>query len=378
MISPFALYFYSIYGPVLNFFSSSPYLSWSTEFFLPHLTFPNDPIILAVSYLQIMLPIGLILFFLAAIPLYYVRFTGKGVIKKNFYAKIRHPQYLALAISGFGLLLYWPRFIILIMYITMLFVYYLLARNEEWRMKQEAPGIYEAYMKDTAMFFPGEPGGKIYRFLFGWIRPKWLGIAVTYCFVTVCAVGMTLGIRTYTIKQLPIVEVDSMTLLPIFSRPSAEVSKLYEKIITSEKLKPFLQEDMGANLAYILPGDFFLTAILTDEDRRFSNNIIERFPEVLEWHQHKFKGGLKKFFIIFYNFIRTLGSKETDYHIERFIFMQVSNKEGIVVPHQDIFKLGMKRKPVLLVDVDAEDQNIVSVIIPSGKNKWGTMPMPSF
>lgn len=378
MISPFALYFYSIYGPVLEFFSSSPYLSWTTEFFLPHMTFPNDPVILAVSYLQILLVIGLGLFFSAAIPLYYGRFTGKGVVRMSFYAKIRHPQYLFLAISGFGLLLYWPRFIILIMYVTMLFVYYLLARNEEWRMKQEAPGSYEAYMNSTPMFIPGEPGGKIYRLLFGWIQPKWLGIPAAYCLTLVCCVGLAMGIRTYTVKQLPTVVVNSITVLPVFPRPPAEVLELYEKVASSDKVKPFLQGDMGANLAYIFPGDFFLTAIVTDEDRRFSDDIIERFPEVLEWHQHKFKGGMGKFFKIFYNFVRTLGSVETDYHVERLVFVQVSDDRGSLAPPQDIFNLGMKRKPVLLVDVDADDHRIVSIIITSGKHKWGAMPMPSF
>ena len=123
MISPFALYFYSVYGPLLELFSNSPYLSWTTEFFLPHMVFVDDPLILAISYLQLLMIIGLILFFSAAIPLYYGRFTGKGVVQISFYSKIRHPQYLFLAISGFGLLLYWPRFIILFMYVTMLFVY---------------------------------------------------------------------------------------------------------------------------------------------------------------------------------------------------------------------------------------------------------------
>lgn len=158
MISPFALYFYSVYGPVLNLLSSHPLLSWSSEFFLPHMVFMDDPLILGLSYLQILLVIGLLLFFAAAIPLYYGRFTGKDVVKASFYGKIRHPQYLFLAISGFGLLLYWPRFIILFMYINMLFVYYLLAKNEEWRMRQEAPLAYESYMHTTPMFLPGEPG----------------------------------------------------------------------------------------------------------------------------------------------------------------------------------------------------------------------------
>ena len=378
MISPFALYFYSVYGPILKFFSSSPYLSWSTDFFLPHMTFPNNELILMFSYLQILLPVGLVLFLLAAIPLYYGRFTGKGVVQLSFYSRIRHPQYLFLAISGFGLMLYWPRFIILVMYVTMLFIYYLLARNEEWRMTREAPGKYEEYMHNTPMFIPGEPGGKVFKFLFGWIRPKWLGIFITYCLTLVCCVGLAVGIRNYTISQLPDVVVNSMTVLPVFPRPAAETRALYEKIASSPKVQPLLQKETKANLVYILPGDFFLTAIITDEDRRFSNDIIERFPEVLEWHQHKFSGGLGKFFRIFYNFVRTLGSVETDYTIERFVFMRVSDTQGKQASPGDVFRLGMKRKAVLLVDMDTDNHHIISVIIPSGKNKWGNLPMPSF
>ena len=53
MISPFALYFYSVYAPILSFLNASPLLSWSTEFFLPHMVFPDDPLINAISYLQV-------------------------------------------------------------------------------------------------------------------------------------------------------------------------------------------------------------------------------------------------------------------------------------------------------------------------------------
>ena len=140
MISPFALYFYSVYAPILNLLASSQLTSWTTEFFLPHMVFLDDPVILGISYLQVLMVIGLLLFFTAAVPLYWGRFTGKGVVTFSFYSKIRHPQYLFLALSGFGLLLYWPRFIILIFFVTMLYVYYILARNEEWRMKQEVSG----------------------------------------------------------------------------------------------------------------------------------------------------------------------------------------------------------------------------------------------
>ena len=377
MISPFALYFYSVYGPILKFFSSSPHLSWAAEFFLPHMVFLDDPLILGLSYLQVLMVIGLILFFSAAIPLYYGRFRKKGVVRFSFYSKVRHPQYLFLAISGFGLLLYWPRFMILILYVTMLFVYYLLARNEEWRMQQEAPDIYESYMKNTPMFLPGEPGGKIYRLLFGRIKPKWLGLLTVYLLAVAVSTIIAMGIRSYTVSQLPLVKAESTTLLSVFPRPDREVSKLYRKLSASPEVAADLRE-LEPNLAYIFPGDYFLTAIVTDEDRRFSDDIIERFPEVLEWHQHKFRGGIGKFFRIFYNYFRTLGSIETNYDVERVVLVRVTDSSGKLSSPEELFDLGKQRRPVMVVDLDYYDHEVLSVIRTSRRHKWGSMPMPTF
>ena len=377
MISPFALYFYSVYAPVLEFFSNTPVLRWTTEFFLPHMVFVNDPLILGISYLQILLVIGLLLFFSAAIPLYYGRFTGKGVVMIGLYSKIRHPQYLFLAISGFGLLLYWPRFIILITYISMLFVYYILARNEEWRMKMEVPEAYEEYMKGTPMFLPGEPGGRIYDIFLGRLKPKWLGILVLYVVTLLVSVLLAVGIRQYTISQLPAVEMHDMMAVPVFERDPAEIRNIYNNL-REEPLVRKAVEKSEANLVYVLPGDFFLTALVTDEDRRFSQEMIERFPEVLEWHQHKFSGGLGKFFRIFYNFFKKLGKVETDYAVERLVFVRVADFEGEPVTKKRIFEMGWERAPVLIVDIDSFTREILTIISPSGKNKWGEVPMPTF
>jgi protein-S-isoprenylcysteine O-methyltransferase Ste14 len=377
MISPFALYFYSVYGPILDFFSENPSISWTTEFFLPHMVFLDDPLIIGLSYLQVFLVIGLIMFFSAAIPLYYGRFTKKGVVQRSFYSKIRHPQYLSLAISGFGLLLYWPRFIILILYVTMLFVYYVLARNEEWRMKEESAGSYKAYMSSTPMFLPGEPGGKIYAMAFGWIKPKWLGIATLYAVTLAISITAAMGIRAYTVKHLPTVETRSLVMLSVFPRPSREVLELYSKLESSPSVQPYLKT-MKPNLAYIFPGDYFLTAIVTDEDRRFSNDMMERFPEILEWHQHKFRGGLGKFFRIFYNYISMVGSVETNYDVDRIVLVRVTDNHNDPVALKDVFKIGVRRKAVLIVDIDADSHKVITVIKASGSHKWGSMPMPTF
>jgi hypothetical protein len=380
MISPFALYFYSVYGPVLNSLAASPLTGWLPEFFLPHMVFLDDPLVLALSYLQLLLPLGLLLFLAAAVPLYYGRFTGRGVVSHSFYHRLRHPQYLFLAVSGLGLLLYWPRFIILIFYLTMLFVYYLLARNEEWRMRLENPGRYEEYMARTPdMFLPGNPGGRLYRLLLGWVRPKWLGILAAYPLALVLGIVLALGVRAHTVASLPVVAVGQVEVLPVFTRPAAEVAALYRDTLAgSAEVREFLAATPQVNLVYVMPGDFFLAALVTDKERRFSEEMLERFPEILEWHQHKFHGGLGKFFRIFYNYTRQLGRVETDYEVERLLFVAVSDGAGTPVGADRLFALGTHRRPVLLVDVDAHGHQVLTVVKTSGRNKWGGMPMPTF
>lgn len=378
MISPFALYFYSVYGPVLNALSANSLTSWSTEFFLPHMVFFSDPLITALSYLQVLMIAGLLLFFSAAIPLYYGRFTGKGVVTMTFYSKIRHPQYLFLAISGFGLMLYWPRFIVLVMYITMLYVYYFLARNEEWRMRNEHPEAYERYMASTPMFFPGEPGGKLFKTLFGCVRPKWLGLLSAYGLSLLVALMLAMGLRHYTISKLPMAFAsDGRPLISVLPRPSAEMEEVYQAALRSAEVRETMTSQR-VNAVYLLPGDFFLNALLTAEDRRFSDHMIERFPEILEWHQHKFSGGLGRFFRIFYNFVSTWGTLETNYEIERLIFVRVDDSTGNAVSAAQIFDIGLKRRPVMLVDLDATSHEVITVTATTGKNKWGKVPMPIF
>ncbi|MBI3016151.1 MAG: hypothetical protein HYY65_14065, partial [Candidatus Tectomicrobia bacterium] len=157
MITPFTVYFYSLYAPVLNRLEASPWTSWLTAFFLPHITASDNGLLTLLAYLgPILFALGLLLFFVCAAQVYSAKLFRRGVVTKGLYAHVRHPQYLGLGIAGLGLLLYWPRFFILVAYITMLFVYYLLARNEEGRMERKFGQSYRLYKeKIPAMFLPG-------------------------------------------------------------------------------------------------------------------------------------------------------------------------------------------------------------------------------
>jgi protein-S-isoprenylcysteine O-methyltransferase Ste14 len=69
------------------------------------------------------------------------------------YARIRHPQYLALMVSSLGMLLIWPRYLVLLGLVTVCFAYVLLARVEEAICRRQFPE-YDSYASRTGMFLP--------------------------------------------------------------------------------------------------------------------------------------------------------------------------------------------------------------------------------
>jgi len=376
MITPFALFFYGVYGPILEFLSAHRLSAWTTEFFMPHMIFVSDPFLVGLSWLQVLFVVGLLLFCAAAVPLYYGRLTGKGVVSCGFYSRIRHPQYLFLAISGFGLLLYWPRFIVLIFYVTMLFVYYLLARNEEWRMRREHPESYEKYMAGTWMFLPGEPGGRLYDRLFGRIRPKGLGLLAAYLAALALSVTAAFGVRAYAIDHLPAARVDETLLVSVYPRDMEHVRMLYGKAMEVPEVRRAVAEK-GLHLTYLMPGDFFLTGLVLREGPRFTPQQLRRWPHLRDWPKKRHRGDLKKFFRLGYKYFRTIGTTRRVYDYERLVFVSAHSLSGDPVPAKRALEVGVGRTPALVVDLDFETYEVVGVFEPSGENAWGRLPMPN-
>ena len=156
MASPFAVYFYGIYGPGLKFANNIRNFSFLTSTFLPHITAETSSLLLnSIKPIGAILAVtGFIFFCICATHVYYYKLAKKGAVTGGIYKYIRHPQYLSFAICSFGLLLLWPRFIVLIMFITMLFAYFLLARLEEQECIDKFGESYIEYMRGTNMFFP--------------------------------------------------------------------------------------------------------------------------------------------------------------------------------------------------------------------------------
>src|SRR5262249_55948121 len=155
MISPFALHFYSAYGPTLNVLHRSPATAWLSTFFLPHFSQTTSPLLNALPTLAgLLVLVGLGIFLAGVIPVYWAKLRGRGPVTGGLYAFIRHPQYVGLSILGLGTLLIWPRFLVLMTYLTMLFLYYRLARWEEEQCLTRFGESYRAYYAQTGMLLP--------------------------------------------------------------------------------------------------------------------------------------------------------------------------------------------------------------------------------
>jgi len=189
MATPFALYYYSVYSPVLASFNH-PATAWLAAFFLPHFSTKFVP---RIGVLVVLL--GLVGFVLSAFQLYCTKFRRRGVVQSAFYKHIRHPQYLFLGLAGLGLLIVWPRFILLIAYINMLWFYYLLALSEERRMEARYGEAYRHERQRTWMFLPGEPIGRLQQRLFGWIRNRRARLIVIYVVSIPIVIGAAFALR---------------------------------------------------------------------------------------------------------------------------------------------------------------------------------------
>ncbi len=251
MVSPFAAYYYSIYATPLNVLQSSPHTGWLTMYVLPHFTFTESWLangLLLFSWPLILL--GIVIFVVGFCQIYWSKFTGKGAVEQGLYRYIRHPQYVALVLIGLGASLYWSRFIVVLAFVSMLYIYVFLARVEERICLQKFGEPYRQYMNRTGMFLPRRWESR-WRTLnlplprTGWLRSVFaIGIYVVVLTVTI---GAAQWLRGHVIDSLQI--DDGQTRVIVFLAPtSAPTREAVSKLIDDPELP-------GA-IAYVAPASW--------------------------------------------------------------------------------------------------------------------------
>ena len=373
MITPFTVYFYSLYAPVLNRLETNPLTAWLTAFFLPHISYTGAPVLVALAYLgPILFGLGMAIFFICAFQVYSAKLLKKGVVSRGLYARIRHPQYLGLGVAGLGLLLYWPRFIIMILYLTMLFVYYLLARNEEWRMERKFGDSYRNYKTRISMFFPGEPGGKIFSRLMSNPKRKGWALAALYVLVLVGGIGSAFGLRSYSQARIPTVSEKGILAVSLSSLSQNEVQGLIRTTLESTEVKELLgkyHSQPGHTLvAYLVPQDYMMQHLIAD------------LGEHEEHHGKGEQGGtlavlnhLGEMYAL--KPLRQLRDGRASSE-RRIIFTEALTANGENVSTGQALDADVLRYPLFFADFKGSE--VTLTMETPRRHSWGTIPVPAF
>jgi protein-S-isoprenylcysteine O-methyltransferase Ste14 len=352
MASPFALYFYSVYGPGLRFVNEHPTLAWLASVFLPHIVAESSSTLLDLRNVigGVLGVFGFLGFCLAAGQVYYHKLARKGVATGGIYNIIRHPQYASLAICGFGLLLLWPRYIVLLSFITMLFVYYFLAKIEERECVEQFGQSYAEYKARTNMFLPFRlpitelpslPKAGVQRYLL---------ILAVYVVTCIAAIALANGLRSWSVNNLYTLYTEKVVYLSVAKTDPNTLKKIIDIALSNPDVSGRLKSEKESNdwkfINYIMPAEWYVSEI--------PMNPIE-------------------------------GSRGGHFHpagynraLYRIIFTRAELRAGQVAEGKDILLRTKRRWPVVEVTVDLSRERVNSITTPPTMTKYENIPVPVF
>jgi protein-S-isoprenylcysteine O-methyltransferase Ste14 len=347
MISPFALYYYSAYGSWLNLFRRSSWTAWLTGFFLPHFSQTSSRVLNWLPELSDPLVlVGAAVFFLGFVQIYWAKIGRRGAVTGGLYAVVRHPQYLGLAIVGIGTLIHWPRFLVLVMFVTMLFLYYFLAHWEEDRCLQKFGESYRAYQERTGMFFPGGLFKRLPPLLPSAGGKRIVAALTLYVIIIAATVRVGDWLRDYSLSQLSTLYTSDMAVLSPAALTDEELSKALQAAMGSAEVQTKLKSagyGQGEKLlAYVVPVEWRLPD-LPMEVAQGGHHVPTNFD--------------RRLYKVLFTKVRT--------------YDRASHSEEIV-------KKAYGVDPIVLVKVNNETAQVTGVETPPSHVRWGDIPTPLF
>ena len=384
MISPFAFFFYAAFNPFLLALNQSWMTRWLTAFFLPHMVVPPNEALTIFRILgSVFFVVGMLIFLVCAIQVYMGKLLKSGVATKGLYTMIRHPQYLGLGMAALGLAIMWPRFLTLTLFGVMLFLYYLLAKDEERRMISRFGDSYIAYINRTGMFLPHF----IERAFIGNPKPQQrlsIGKAIAiFLVLLVITVGSGFILRAYTVHHLPLEQVNGIDVITITKEDLTRAEQLLPSALQDPAIASRLQlmeNNKGHRLlAYFIPIDYVMQGMIAntgEEWKLFEQHktigmiteyIFHPFAHLTEGHAHQ--PGMQA---------HNLSMHDSPSMKRRIIFIELSAGIKELTSPFDDFDINITRKPLFFVDIHLHTGEILQIRDTPAGSGWGTVPTPMF
>src|SRR2546425_6606367 len=286
------------------------------------------------------------------------------------YRYIRHPQYLCLSIAAFGLFTMWPRVIIFLLFVGMLFAYYFLARVEERRMLILHPG-YAEYMRGTGMFLPGNPGGRVFALLFGGMRDRSLAHRLAIGSLALALLLAGIGLRADKLGHISrSIGAANMEVISVYPMTAEAMQHVVALALADSRVEEALhREPYGTFVVHILPHNYGMIGMFADVESHHMR------PGNIHLSRFNYLAGCLLPFLDVHQRTDLMGSEGQEYQL---VFSRVDGPGGHPVPAGRILDLSAKMTPVYVADVNSASGHVSGTIDPPPRSFWGDVKMPIF
>ncbi|OGL08513.1 MAG: hypothetical protein A3I14_10100 [Candidatus Rokubacteria bacterium RIFCSPLOWO2_02_FULL_73_56] len=323
---------------------------------------------------------GAVAFLACAVQVYAGKLLRTGPATRGLYAAIRHPQYLALGGAGLGLAILWPRFLTLVLLAVMLFLYYLLARDEERRMLARFGDDYRAYMERTGMFLPRLSGSRPPPAEARRPLTAARGLAIVLALL-VAMVGAGFAARAYTVRHLPLAAIGPVDVLTITPEDLAAARDILPAVLEAPAVAAKLgdsRDRAGRVLAYFIPIDYTMQGMIADtgdEWKLFTRHatipmitdfVLHPVAHLAEGHGHRDAA------------THGAAMHESPAMKRRVIFVGVSAPGRTLASPADDFGIAVTRRPLFFVDLHLHTGEVLAIRDTAPGSGWGTVPTPMF
>jgi protein-S-isoprenylcysteine O-methyltransferase Ste14 len=374
MISPFAgLFFTSLrYESLLGVLSHSGLTAWLDGFFLNHSVVTTSPVLEGQRWIgRYLFALGIWGFVLCAFQVYGNKIFRRGIARGLLYRFVRHPQYLCLAVAGWGLLTKWPRFLLLGVWVTMLFLYAGLARFEEMRMTARFGDAYVQYKASKGAFLPGSPIHRLFEATFGKLRSRFLGWVVAYvvCLALAFSVGFGLLAMTRASSAIVFKPDHHMVVISAWPKPDSWMHEAVNTALQDELVSGRLDEARRSNpvVATILPPLYSMRGMYyklgSTTHLTMHSLSLQRLRRIALRHLLPVKGF----------FLETFMGVDPDkyYGAVKIVFSRAEKPYKPTLPLAESLDAGVRLTPLVVATFLPSNKQVTNIFVPLPQNNWG-------
>jgi protein-S-isoprenylcysteine O-methyltransferase Ste14 len=379
MISPFAGFFYAVFNPVLLFFARSPATRWLAAFFLPHMVLPPGVLLKVIRVAgSVLFVAGAAAFLVCAGQVYSLQILRRGPAQGGLYRWIRHPQYLALAVTGIGLAILWPRFLTVVLWTVMVALYWLLAEDEERRMTAQFGEQYREYMARTGMFLPRS----VERAAGLLPGPLALRAGLGFVLLAALVIGGAFALRAYTIRELPLWSAGRVAAMTILPGDAIMLEHRMGDVLNMPEIKGQLAHAPGPILVYLIPPQYVMQGMIADtgpEWRLYEHH--QTLPMIADWIFHPFRhlqgGHMMHMGGAMAGEMAHMGGIGGHGPVRRLIFLELGGS-GQSPERARLFGINARRTPLFFADLDIHNLILLDLKPLGPGTGWGRVATPMF